>query len=299
MATNLRNLRLSELSLVDRPANKGARVTLFKRDFSQNNTLQTQTAMKGINDMTDAELKKMLDDAVKAALPAAVTAATADLTKKLNDTTSQLEAITKAKKKPAAEADGMPEPDADDETAKAWRPYVAKMVEKAVAKAKEEHEAELAKRADIAKSDETLEYEGTTIRKSVVGEDQFKIVKALTDKDEVNTFAKRADAEIPALPGTAIAKAKALRAVSKLAKEDREVVEAMLKGGNAALQAHMKAIGKDGNGDDTADGQLEKMAVIYASEHKVTKAVAFTKVLETEEGKALYAKSLTEKPRAA
>lgn len=40
------------------------------------------------------------------------------------------------------------------------------------------------------------------------------------------------------------------------------------------------------------DGQIDKLARAYADTHKVTKAVAYTKVLETAEGKDLYAKSL-------
>jgi hypothetical protein len=300
----MRAFKMNEISAVDRPAQAGARMTILKRDNSTDNNTHGH---ERINDMTDAELKKMLDDAVKAALPAAVTAATADLTKKLNETTSQLDAITKAakKKKPFDDSatDGDPEPDADDmddSAKKAWRAYVEKRVAKAVAKAKEEHEAEIAKRADVAKNDETLEHDGVVLRKSVIGDDQFKVMKSLTETNEINAFTKRAEAEIPSLPGTSIAKAKALRAVSKLAKEDREVVEAMLKGGNAAMKTQMTALGKDGNGDDTAEGQLEKMVTTYMTTDKtVSKAVAYTKVLETADGKELYAKSLTEKPRAA
>jgi hypothetical protein len=376
MATKniMRAFKMNEISAVDRPAQAGARMTIMKRDDSedywkrtftsdQRNSLAstgaalpdgsfpivtrsdlsnaihaigrakdpakakahiiaraktlgaTDTLPDGwvsksnhgherIEDMTEAEMKKMLDDAVKTALPAAVTAATADLTKKLNETTAQLVTLQKAgKKKPYDDSatDGEPEPDADDmddSTKKAWRGYVEKRVTKAVAKAKEAFDAEIAKNADIAKSDETLEHDGVVLRKSVIGEDQFKVMKSLTDTNEINAFTKRADAEIPALPGTSVAKAKALRAVSKLAKEDRDVIEAMLKGGNAAMKTQLTTLGKDGNGDDTADGQLEKLAVTYAAEHKVTKAVAYTKVLETEAGKAAYAKSLTEK-RAA
>lgn len=289
----MRAFKMNEISAVDRPAQAGARMTILKRDTSNDTH-----GHERINDMTDAELQKAISDAVKAALPAAVTAATADLTKKLNETTSQLEAITKAKKKPFV-ADDMAEPDADDETAKAWRPYVTKMVEKAVAKAKEEHEAEIAKRDTIAKTDETLEHDGVVLRKSVIGEDQFKVMKSLTETNEINAFTKRVDTEIPSLPGTSVAKAKALRAVSKLAKEDREVLEVMLKGGNAAMKASMSTLGKDGGGEDTAEGQLAKKVDAYATENKVSKAVAYDKVLDTPDGKALYAKSLTEKRAAA
>jgi hypothetical protein len=251
---------------------------------------------KEITDMTEAEVQKMIADAVKTA--------TADITKQLVTTTAQLDALAKAgKKKPYNDSatDGEPEPDEDDaKKSAAWKAWSAKQVEKAVAKAKEGFDAEIAKNADIAKTDETLEHDGVVLRKSVIGEDQFKVMKSLTETNEINAFTKRADAEIPALPGTSIAKAKALRAVSKLAKEDREVIEAMLKGGNAAMKAQMTTLGKDGNGDDTAEGQIEKMVATYmATDKTVTKAVAYTKVLETPEGKALYAKSIEQKPRAA
>lgn len=302
MATKniMRAFKMQEISCVDRPAQAHAKMTIMKRDestLSDNLDSKSNHGHERIEDMTEAEIQKMIADAVKTA--------TVDISKQLATTTSQLEAITKAaKKKPPVNdsaTDGDPEPDADDEdTKKAWRAYTEKRVAKAIAKAKEEHEAELAKRADIAKSDETLEHDGVVLRKSVIGEDQFKVMKSLTETNEINAFTKRVDSEIPSLPGTSIAKAKALRAVSKLAKEDREVVEAMLKGGNAAMRVQMTTLGKDGNGDDTAEGQIEKMVTTYmAADKAVSKAVAYTKVLETVEGKALYAKSINEKPRVA
>ncbi len=362
----MRAFRMNEISAVDRPAQAGARMTIMKRDdsddywkrdfsadqrdhlastgaalpdgsFPISTTADLKNAIHALGrakdeakakahiiarakalgatsmlpdgwvakahhgherteDMTEAEVQKMIADAVKTA--------TADISKQLQTTTSQLEAITKAAKKKPVAADNMDdnEPDADDETAKAWRPYVAKRVAAAIAKAKEEHEAELAKRDDIATNDESFTGEGgIVIRKSDYAKaEHFALAKAQQDRLEMQDFTKRADAEIPSLPGTSIAKAKALRAVSRLAKEDREAIEVMLKAGSAAMKTQMTALGKDGNGDDTAEGQLEKMAVTYAAENKVTKAVAYTKVLETPEGKAAYAKSLTEKtPRAA
>lgn len=258
-----------------------------------------------IEDMTEAEIQKMIADAVKTA--------TTDITKSLTDVSEALviaklskpeqdylsDASPKDKaaylaadapgRKKIIAADAADDPD-DADTAKRFEAAVVKEVDK-----------RMAKNADIAKNDETFEHEGTVIRKSVVGEDQFKVIKSLSETNEINAFTKRAETEIPALPGTSIAKAKALRAVSKLAKEDREVVEAMLKSGNAAMKTQLTTLGKDGNGDDTAEGELEKMVATYMTTDKtVSKAVAYTKVLETAAGKALYAKSITDKtPRAA
>ncbi|MCC8945993.1 hypothetical protein H8A97_13010 [Bradyrhizobium sp. Arg62] len=253
---------------------------------------KNQGHQEEITDMTQAEIQKMIDDAVAKQH--------GDLKKQLETTTAQLDAFTKAaKKKPQQNADDMNEPDSDDETAKAWRPYVEKRIVAAVAKAKEEFEAELAKRDQIAKNDESFEADGAVIRKSEVGDATFKLLKSQHDRLETTEFEKRVQADIPHLPGQTLAKAKALRAVSKLGKEDREVIEAMLKGGNTAMHDRMKVIGKDGAPEGSAEAQIEKMVVNYMTENKtVTKAVAYTKVLETKEGKDLYAKSLTEK-RAA
>jgi hypothetical protein len=216
----MRSFKMHEISAVDRPAQKHARMTImkrddsadeyWKRDFSDKEREQLAASGAAMSDgsfpikttqdlknaihaigrakdpakakahiisrarslgatdmlpadwkvskshgdieMTNEEVQKMIDDAVKAA------------TDPLNAQIAKM-----GGKKPAPAADD--EPDADDATKKAWRPYVEKRVAAAVAEAKEEAAAEIAKRDEIAKSDEAFEYQGTTIRKSTVGED--------------------------------------------------------------------------------------------------------------------------------
>lgn len=290
----MRSFKLNEISAVDRPAQKGARMTILKRDDG-NDPLRTASphhVEKGILDMTPEEVKKMIDDAVKVA--------TADLTKKLSDTETALATITKAaKKKPAAD-DGDPEPDADDATQKAWRPYVAKMVAKAVADTTAKLEADFAKREAVIKGDEVLTMDGVTIRKSETTESNFAFMKAQADRIEIADFTKRAETEIPTLVGEMVAKAKALRAVSKLGEDDRKVIEAMLKGGEAMARLAMKSKGHDTTtvNENTATGQLNKMATDYATTHKVDFAKAYSAVIETPAGQELYAKAETERKAA-
>ena len=219
--------------------------------------------------MTEAELQKKIDDAVSSA--------TADLTKKLTDANAEVEKLKKAAKKPAADM----EPDGDEMTPEAKKKFDA-AVDKAV-------KTELAKRDEIAKGDETFESDGVTIRKSEVGEGAFKMLKSQADKIEMAEFTKRAEGEFTHLPGEAVAKAKAIRAVSKLGKEDRDAVETMLKAGEKAMADAMKVIGKDGGpSGDNAVSKLDALAKSYATEHKVDFTKAYNAVLDTDEGRELY-----------
>ncbi len=277
------------------PAKAKAHIIARAKALGATSALPDGWVKKGIETMTDDEVKKTIDDAVKAA--------TGTLTKQLADTTAALTTLQKAvKKKPPyddSNTDGEPEPDADDDTKKAWRPHVASQVAKALAKQKEEFDAELAKRDAIAKGDETFESDGTVVRKSEVGETSFKIMKSQHDRLELQDFTKRAETEIQHLTGETIVKAKALRAVSKLDKESREAIEAMLKGGNAAMKANMGALGHNTPIASSAEGELEKLAKTYEAQHKVSYADAYSKVLETREGGELYAKAKLEKRAAA
>lgn len=153
--------------------------------------------------------------------------------------------------------------------------------------------------AKAAANDEVLKVGDLDVRKSAVGDATFAILKAQQveiakerDARETVEFAKRADTEIPALPGESIAKGKALRAIAKLGEEDRKTVEAMLKAGNEAMRSRLKEIGKGGgDGADTPDQKLEALAKAHAETHKVDFAKAYNAVLESEEGRRLYAAS--------
>jgi hypothetical protein len=237
------------------------------------------TAGKSFKDvnMTEDELKKQIE--------AAVATATADLQKKLDEANAT---IAKApKKKPVADGDAEDAVDggADEDTEKSKKRFEA-----AVA-------AEVEKRVAVVKADEAFEAEGVTIRKSEVGETAFKFMKAQAEKIELADFAKVAEQQFGKLPGEPIAKAKALRAIAKLGKEDREVVETMLKGGDAALKQGMSEIGH-GASSSGAQDELNKRAAAYGTEHKLNKYVAMTKFLETAEGRELYKRVQDEKDAA-
>lgn len=161
----------------------------------------------------------------------------------------------------------------------------------ALAKKASDAEAALAA-AELAKNDATVVIDGETIRKSEVGEGAFKLFQKQQEKIELAAFEKRAEAEVPYLPGEAIAKAEALRAVSKLPEGARATIEQMLKAGSEAIGKNTQPLGKDGEKPvyEKADDELDALAKAYATEHKLTFAKAMTAVLDTPEGKAIYAK---------
>lgn len=162
--------------------------------------------------------------------------------------------------------------------------------------------AKLKAEAEVAKSDEVAEFEGETVRKSVVGEQMFNILRKSHDRAELADFTKRAETEIRDLPGDVVVKAKALRAVSRIKdKDEREAVETMLKAGSAALRDGMKPRGRDNDGSGGAgeggsssgSSALQKrLDVLIAkqieADPKLSKAAAMSKALETEEGKDIY-----------
>lgn len=151
--------------------------------------------------------------------------------------------------------------------------------------------------AKAAAGDEVIKVGDLDVRKSAVGDATFAILKAQQaeiakerDAREQVEFAKRADTEIGALPGESLAKGRALRAISKLGEEERKTVEAMLKSGNDAMKTRFKEVGKSGDGGgDTPVEKLESLAKARATEKKIDFNKAYTEVLETEEGRALYA----------
>jgi hypothetical protein len=263
----MRAFKMSEISAVDRPAQIGARATILKRD-DRSPPDGSLLLSKGIEDMTEAEVKKMIDDAVKAA--------TADIAKLNAPTEAQItERINTA---------------------------VSTAVAKAQADTRTEMEAEFKKREEIAKGDEILkDSDGNEIRKSVVGEGTFKFIKAQADKIEIAAFEKRAGDEIPHLPGTTTLKARCLRVVSKIDdKEVREGLEAMLKGGSAAVKTMTVSKGHDLPAEVTnAEDGIDKLAKeLQKGDPKLSFEDAYAKALETPEGQRLYNEATVAKRNA-
>ena len=268
MPNLLKQLELDELSLVDRPANAQAMVSLFKRDNSQE------------EEMTET-LEKMGYDEDK------------------------VKAYMKEKgcgRAEAMEALKMEEP---MEKAEEIDPVIAEDLEKAVDEGvvetlKAENEKlrkALIDNGFVIKAEsvekkvepEYIEYDGESINKADI---PAVILKALEEAE----FAK-ADAELTkrateALPHFAEDVAKSL--VAEFG-EVEGVMEA-LKAADATFAESMEEVGKsDAEGEfATAADKLESLVKSYMEENKMKKgdyARAYAAVAKTDEGKALITKS--------
>lgn len=152
-----------------------------------------------------------------------------------------------------------------------------------------------ARKAEIAKAasgDETITVNGTEVRKSVVGETQFAIIKSQQDqidkqaknlaeeKDRRETaeYTKRAEDELSELPGENVAKAKVLKAIDSMEKDAKEALQTMLKAGAAAMKAAFTRLGHGGGPVDKsvteAAQSFEKHINEIATRDKVGKDVA-------------------------
>ena len=261
MANLLKQLELEELSLVDRPANAKAMVSLFKRDNSEEE--QMTDNVEKMSDDLKAKLKPYMDKGM-----------TEEEAMKAYD--------EDMKKSDAAEIDELDLLKAENDTLKIQNEDLRKA---------------LIENGFIIKSDsiekkvepEYIEYEGEQINKADV---PAVILKALEEAE----FAK-ADAELTkratdALPHFATDVAKSL--VAEFG-EVESVMEA-LKAADATFADNMEEVGKsDADGEfATAADKLESLVKSYMDDNKMKKsdyAKAYAAVAKTDEGKALINKS--------
>jgi hypothetical protein len=176
----------------------------------------------------------------------------------------------------------------------------------------EKMDAETRKKAIAKKeaNEETIDIDGFEVRKSEVGDTMFvfmKAQKAKTDAavqkaEQLQKAAKQKDLETeveklwPNLSGAVSEKAIILKSIRALPEEQQKAQLDMMKAADEAMAKSFKEMGKDGTGDeDSPINKLEKMARKYADDNNVTFEKAYTKILETDEGAALYTKSLSEK----
>jgi hypothetical protein len=258
-------LHLEELSLVDRPANAQAMVSLFKRDNS----------FEGINKMNEEMETKV------AAYMKDKGCGRADAMKALGYDMEKAEEVKEevAEKSEAEEVNPL---EAEVETLKAENETLRKgLIDNGYVITADAIE----KKAEV----EFLEYEGDKINKADI---PAPILKALEEAE----FAK-ADLELTtkaeeALPNFDVATAKEL--VKSF--ETNEEVMGVLKAADKAFGSSMEEVGKaDVDGEfTTASDKLDALVKSYMDTNEMKKseyAVAYSAVAKTDEGKALITKS--------
>lgn len=258
MATELLELQLEELSLVDRPANAEAMVTLFKRDIQEEVTTKMDAEME---DKVKAYMEEKgcgREEAMKAL-------------------GYEMEKAEEAVEE-AVEDEAMKSLEAEIATLKAENERLRKgLIENGfVIKAEA-----IEKKAPA----EFIEVEGEQINKADIPAPILKKLEEAEAAQKAAAIAKKAEETLPNF------KPEVAQALMKFDLEE-QILEA-LKAADKLFEAQMEEVGKaDVDGDmDDPQAKLDKMVDAYAMEHELTKAQAYAKVAKTAEGKALINKT--------
>ncbi len=265
MPNLLKNLHLEELSLVDRPANAQAMVSLFKRDNS----------FEGINKMNEEMETKV------AAYMKDKGCGRADAMKALGYDMEKAEEVTEevAEKSEAEEVNPL---EAEIETLKAENETLRKgLIDNGYVITAEAIE----KKAEV----EMMDIEGEMVVKSDIPAPVLKALEAAALEKADVALTKSAE---EALPNFDLAVAKSL--VEKFAEEEK-IMEA-LKACDASIGASMEEFGKsdvDGEFASSSD-KLDSLVKSYMDDNQLKKseyAKAYAVVAKTDEGKSLINKT--------
>lgn len=266
----LKNVKLDEVSLVDRPADPNAQIVLHKRAETEDDMTPEQKAryeemIADGMDEKEARAACMTDETKKGGLDVdptelaekleALEGQVADLTKRAEEAEAKVEELTKAADEAGFDlAEGKLEKRAEPEMIEIEGQMVIKSaLPEAVVVALEKRAAEI---ADLKKQAHEAE------------------------------LVKRANEVLPNLAGDALAKGKLLEMV------DEKMLE-VLKAADAAMTKAFEETGGAGE-EASASDRLNKMATDYATVHGVSFEVGFAEVTKVGEGLALYKASITE-----
>jgi len=278
----LKNLHLEELSLVDRPANAQAMVSLFKRDNSDEEITK-------MNEEMEAKVKAYMDDK-GCGRGEAMKALGYDMEKADEAVTEEVA------EKAAPEVEAVEAPEVDVEALKADFDRLS---------AENQHlrkgliDNGYVIRADSIEKkaeEEMMDIDGEMVAKSDIPAPVLKALEAAAVAKREHEIEK-ADLELTkkaeeVLPHFETGAAKSLL---KSFSED-EAIMVMLKAADAAFEASMQEFGKsdvDGEFATSAD-KLDALVKSYMDENQLKKsefAKAYAAVAKTDEGKALITKS--------
>ena len=282
MPNLLKNLHLEELSLVDRPANAQAMVSLFKRDNSDEEITK-------MNEEMEAKVKAYMDDK-GCGRGEAMKALGYDMEKADEAVTEEVA------EKAAPEVEAVEAPEVDVEALKADFDRLS---------AENQHlrkgliDNGYVIRADSIEKkaeEEMMDIDGEMVAKSDIPAPVLKALEAAVVAKREHEIEK-ADLELTkkaeeVLPHFETGAAKSLL---KSFSEDDGIMET-LKAADAAFAASMQEFGKsdvDGEFATSAD-KLDALVKSYMDENQLKKseyAKAYAAVAKTEEGKTLITKS--------
>jgi hypothetical protein len=265
MPSLLKQLELEELSLVDRPANAQAMVSLFKRDTSGDDMSEETNKM---SDDMKAKLKPYMDKGMSE--EEAMKAYESDMMKKSEEEGAEEEASAEPSELDLLKADN-------------------ERLRKALIENGFVIKAEVIEKK--APAEEMMEIEGEMVAKSAIPAPVLKALEAAAVEKADIALTKRAEELLPHFE---------LNAAKALLKFDLdEEVLAILRAADKFFEGTMEEVGKsDVDGEfASAKDNIDALVKAYMEEHKLKKgqyATAYAAVAKTDEGKALIAKSYKE-----
>ncbi len=279
MPNLLKNLHLEELSLVDRPANAQAMVSLFKRDNSEEEITK-------MNEEMEAKVKAYMDDK-GCGRGEAMKALGYDMEK-------ADEAVEEVAEKSDLEAVEAPEVDVE-----ALKADVDRLTAENQHLRKGLIDNGYVIRADSIEKkaeEEMMDIDGEMVAKSDIPAPVLKALEAAAVAKREHEIEK-ADLELTKKAEEVLPhfEAGAAKSLLKSFSED-EAIMVMLKAADAAFEASMQEFGKsdvDGEFATSAD-KLDALVKSYMDENQLKKsefAKAYAAVAKTDEGKALITKS--------
>ena len=279
MPNLLKNLHLEELSLVDRPANAQAMVSLFKRDNSEEEITKMSEEM-------EAKVKAYMDDK-GCGRREAMKALGYDMEK-------ADEVVEEVAEKSDLEAVEAPEVDVE-----ALKADVDRLTAENQHLRKGLIDNGYVIRADSIEKkaeEEMMDIDGEMVAKSDIPAPVLKALEAAAVAKREHEIEK-ADLELTKKAEEVLPhfEAGAAKSLLKSFSED-EAIMVMLKAADAAFEASMQEFGKsdvDGEFATSAD-KLDALVKSYMDENQLKKsefAKAYAAVAKTDEGKALITKS--------
>ncbi|MGH3378312.1 MAG: hypothetical protein ACRDP6_26675 [Actinoallomurus sp.] len=319
---------LHEISAVDKPAQEGATVSVFKRDFSAEERHAATDSGAAMPDgsfpiKSREDLHNAMQAIGRAKDPSAVKAHIRSRAKSLGLESELSDAFKKNDNPESASSADQPTMTPEQiEQLKKDAEQAAKRAERAEKLSKlndaekqvlqglpvekqdeflnqtpEQRSAEVAKRAD-ANAVIYTSASGEQFRKS----DDPRLVamaKKLDGETKLRIEAeavskreklvKRAATELKFLKGDEGAKADLLSAIDTLPEATQKTLSEMLKGHNEKMAKAFEEVGSAGEGENDAEESLNKLArEIQKSDKKMTFEAAYAKALDTPEGREFY-----------
>ena len=292
MPNLLKNLQLEELSLVDRPANAQAMVSLFKRDNSE------EEVSKMTNEEMEAKVKAYMEEK-QCGRPEAMKALGYD-EDMMKSEEVEAEAVEATEEAPEVEKAEETEAEAEVEKAEEeateeqrefdFEKFDRLMVENQLLRKSliENGYVIYADKVEKKSDVEMMEIEGEMVAKSDIPAPVLKALEAAAIEKADVALTKRAEETLPHFD---------LGVAKELLKFDLgDEVMAALKAADKLFESTMAEFGKsDVDGEFTsANDKMDALTKAYMEEHGMKKsqyAVAYAAVAKTDEGKALINKS--------